>query len=127
MTLEQGFLWLVAAAFAVIGVGFLWAPEAWARYIEIVVPTPTARTDLRATYGGFVLAFGVFLSVSALWPDWTRAGLAACGLALAGFAAGRLIGILIEGVASRLMYVFLLVEISGAVVAFYGLVRHGRL
>ncbi|MDH3292105.1 MAG: DUF4345 domain-containing protein [Gemmatimonadota bacterium] len=127
MTLEQGFLWVVAVGFAAIGVGFLSAPVAWARYIEILVPTPTARTDLRATYGGFVLAFGVFLGVSALWPDWTRAGLAAAGLALAGVAAGRLIGILVEGVASRLMYVFLFIEITGAVLAFYALVHHGRL
>ena len=114
-------LLLTAAALAVIGIGFLIAPTSWARAIEVVVSSPTGRTDVRATYGGFVLAAGVFLAVCAANTDWIRPGLLACALILAGFAGGRLVGWAAEGTLSRLMTFFLVVELGGtaaAVVAF---------
>jgi hypothetical protein len=77
-----------------------------------------ARTDLRATYGGFDFAIGVFLGLCVLRPEWTRPGLFALGLAAAGFAGGRLLGILIEGTATPLMVVFAAIEAGGAAVAF---------
>jgi hypothetical protein len=46
----------------------------------------------------------------------------ACALILAGFAAGRLIGLVVEGSLSRLMTAFLVLEVGGtaaAVVAFF--------
>ena len=122
MALARIVLLLTAAALAVIGVGFLIAPTSWARAIEVVVSSPTGRTDVRATYGGFVLAAGVFLAVCAAGTEWVRPGLAACALILAGFAAGRLIGLVAEGSLSRLMTAFLVIEVGGtaaAVIAFF--------
>ncbi len=116
---------LVATALVLgfIGVGFLWAPEAWARTIEVGAPTPMARTDIRATYGGFVLAAGVFLAVTAFHLDWIEPGLFACGVIYTGFAGGRLIGISLERQASRLMAFFLVVEVLGAALSFFALSR----
>ena len=122
MILARSVLLVTAAALAVIGVGFLMAPTAWARAIEVVVATPTGRTDVRATYGGFVLAVGIFLAVCAINTDWLRPGLVACALILGGFAAGRLVGLAVEGSLSRLMAFFLVIELGGtaaAVTAFF--------
>lgn len=122
MIFARGVLMVAAVAFAVIGIGFLIAPTAWARAIEIAVSTATGRTDVRATYGGFVLAAGIFLAVCAVHTEWIRPGLVACALILAGFAAGRLVGLVMEGSLSRLMLVFLAIELVGtaaAIVAFF--------
>ena len=116
---------VMALVFATIGIGFLWAPTSWARAIDVVVTTPMGRTDVRATYGGFVLAFGVFLAVAAALPELARPGLLACGLALAGFAGGRLVGLAAEGTLSGLMITFLIVEVVGAVLSWYAFARLG--
>jgi hypothetical protein len=121
MILARIVLLVAAAAFIGIGVGFLLLPRQWAAIVEIAVPTPTARTDLRATYGGFDLGIGVFLALAALDTDWTRSGLMALALASAGFAGGRLLGILAERTASRLMLAFLCIESTTAAVSWYAL------
>jgi hypothetical protein len=106
-------LFLTALALAVIGVGFLWTPVSWAAAIDVVVSTPMGRTDVRATYGGFVLTSGIFLAICAFRPDWVRAGLAACALILGGFALGRIVGLVAEGTLSTLMWTFLVIEVVG--------------
>jgi hypothetical protein len=111
VTLPALLLWLGALVFGVIGLLFLAAPVRWARLVEISLPTPMSRTDLRATYGGFDLALGIFLAICALNPAWHAPGLLACGLALLGFAAGRLVGFLAEGSAQRLMLIFFALEL----------------
>ena len=123
MTLARGLLLLGALILAGIGLGFLIVPVQWAAIVDIALPTATARTDLRATYGGFDLAFGVFLAVCATRPGWSRPGLVALGLAAAGFGGGRLLGILVEGSASPLMIAFAALEVMLAVAAFAALRR----
>jgi uncharacterized protein YjeT (DUF2065 family) len=123
MVFPRVVLVLTAAVLAVIGVGFLIAPAAWARAIEVAVSSPTGRTDVRATYGGFVLAAGIFLAVCAVHPGWIRPGLLACALILGGFAAGRLVGLVVEGSLSRLMTFFLAIEMAGAAAALIAFFR----
>jgi len=118
MTLAKGALLLGAVVFAAIGVGFLLVPVQWASIVDISLPTPMARTDLRATYGGFDVAIGVFLGLCARRTEWIRPGLVALGLAAAGFGGGRLLGIVVEGTASPLMLGFLAIEVTTAVLAF---------
>jgi hypothetical protein len=111
-------LLLASLVFLGIGVVFLVAPVHWAALVEIELPTSMARTDLRATYGGFDLGFGVFLALCALRPAWIRPGLAAMAIALAGFAGGRTYGILVDGCTSMLMPSFAILEASGSTLAF---------
>lgn len=119
MTLAWVLLWAWALIFGVIGLMFLFAPVRWARLVEISLPTPMSRTDLRATYGGFDLAMGVFLAISAQRPEWHGPGLLAAGLALFGFALGRLAGFLVERRADRLMVLFFVVEVIGGALCLW--------
>ena len=123
MVFARAVLGITAVIFGVIGVGFLWAPVEWAQAIDVVVTTPLGRTDVRATYGGFVLATGVFLAVAAMRRAWMRPGLAGCALFLGGFAAGRLVGLLAEGAMDGLMWFFLAAEVGGTVAALIALRR----
>ena len=123
MVFGRAVLGVTAVIFGIIGVGFLWAPADWARAIDVVVGTPLGRTDIRATYGGFVLAAGVFLAMAAVRRAWLRPGLAACALFLSGFAVGRLVGLLAEGALSGLMWFFLAAEVGGTVAAVIALRR----
>lgn len=126
MKLAKGGLIFGAVVFVGIGLGFLIVPVQWASLVEIALPTATARTDFRATYGGFDLAMGVFLGLCAHRTDWVRPGLVALGLAAAGFGGGRLLGILVEGTASPFMLVLAAIETASAVLAFYVLRRLAR-
>ena len=119
MTRERTVLGLGALVFIALGSMFLIAPAYWAEVVDIAVPTPMARTDLRATYGGFDLFFGFFLGLCTLRTDWIRPGLVALGLALAGFATGRLVGFIVEGHADRLMIWFAVLEAGGATIALW--------
>ena len=123
MLLGRGILFATALILAVIGIGFLWSPAGWAKSIEVIAETAMARTDIRATYGGFVLAAGVFLALCGFRIEWLRPGLIACGIIYAGFASGRLLGIVLERQASPLMAFFLVVEIFGAALSFYAFSR----
>ena len=119
MTLSGVLLWAAALIFGAIGALFLFAPVRWARTVEISLPTPMSRTDLRATYGGFDFAMGVFLAICAARPEWHAPGLLAAGLALLGFALGRLLGFLAERSAQRLMVLFLAVEVIGGALCLW--------
>jgi hypothetical protein len=121
MTFARAVLILGALVFAGIGLGFLIRPSQWAAVVDISLPTPTARTDLRATYGGFDLAIGIFLALCAARTEWLRPGLVALALCGAGFGGGRLLGMLVERTASRLMLTFFAIELSSVLLSLYAL------
>ena len=126
MNLARILLLLGALVFIFIGVVFLAAPVEWGRVVQIELPTPMARTDLRATYGGFDLGFGIFLGLCAFRREWHRPGLAAAAIALAGFGLARSFGMLMEGTASPLMMSLAVAELSGSGAAFLSYRRLGR-
>jgi hypothetical protein len=115
---------MTAISFLVIGAGFFITPVSWAESVEIALTTPTARTDLRATYGGFDFMFGVFLLLCSTRPAWYSAGLMAAVLCLGGFAGGRIAGYVIEGSISTFMLVLLGVELMA--ISICGYLYHRR-
>lgn len=123
MSFARIVLWLSALVFGAIGLLFVIAPVSWANVVEISLPTAMARTDLRATYGGFDLAFGVFLAICGMNSAWLRPGLLASGLVLLGFGLSRLLGIALEGEGHRLMWTFLLLELLGGALSFYAFAK----
>ena len=123
MKLAKAELLVAALVFLTFGLGFLVVPVQWASVVDIVIPTATARTDFRATYGGFEIGMGLFLGACAMRADWVRLGLVALILVAAGFGVGRLVGILAEGTANALMLAFVILEWAIALITVYVLRR----
>ena len=63
-------LWLMALGFLGFGLAFTLWPLPMAGVIEIPLPTPTARIDFAATYGGFEIGVAAFLIACARRADW---------------------------------------------------------
>ncbi|MCC6540144.1 MAG: DUF4345 family protein [Bryobacterales bacterium] len=121
VTLALGVLLFHAALFLACAALFIGNTAAGAEYVEVATPTPGARIDFRATYGGFCLATGLLLLLPLRRPAWTAPVLAALGLVLASLAGVRLLGIGLEGVTATppAMWVFLAVETAGAIAAWF--------
>jgi hypothetical protein len=126
MRLARVVLWLGALAFLGFGLACALWPLPVARIVQIPLPTPTARIDFAATYGGFGLGFGVFLLACARRQAWLAPGLWASAATLAGFALIRLHGVLVAaGPATLPIFVGLALEVGGFVITVLTL-RHLR-
>lgn len=93
---------LVAAVVFFLGMGVyaLAAPAALIAVFGIALPEPTARSEVRAVYGGFGLAIAGALAYAALQsgPGSLRPGIMiTVGLALAGMAFGRIVSAVVDG------------------------------
>ena len=109
---------ITAAIFVLYGLGFTFAPLAMAQFVTDASPThASAIIDMRATYGGMSLAVGVLLFVLSARAEWLKAGLLAVTIIMAGMALGRVVGIVVDGNANTFMYIYLGLEIVGAVAA----------
>lgn len=88
---------IVAIFFAGMGVAALVSPAfIWAPF-DVRPTTPAARNEVRAVYGGFGVALAVLLVVADQASAGYRDGvLVAIATALAGMAAGRVVGFVIE-------------------------------
>jgi hypothetical protein len=117
MTFARIVLWLSGLAFIGFGLAFTLWPLPMARLVEIPLPTPTARIDFAATYGGFELGFGAFLLACARRSAWLAPGLWASAAALAGFALIRLQGLIFAaGPATGAIYLALGLEATGSAI-----------
>jgi hypothetical protein len=124
MNVPRAVLWLTALGFIGFGFAFALWPVPMARAIDIELPTSTALIDFTATYGGFELGFGLFLAACARRADWTTVGLWAGAAALAGFAVVRLVGMaLASGPIDTVLYVAVILEVSGAAANIWALRR----
>lgn len=88
---------VVAIFFAGMGAAALVRPAIiWAPF-GVAPTTPAARNEVRAVYGGFGIALAILLVVADASPDGFRDGvLVATAVALAGMAAGRIVGFAVE-------------------------------
>ena len=122
VTFPRLVLALAGVAFAGFGLAFTLWPLPMGRLVEIPLPTPTARIDFAATYGGFELGFGVFLLACARRSSWIAPGLWAAASALGGFALVRMLGIVAAaGPATRPIFVALALEITGCAISILAL------
>jgi hypothetical protein len=93
------------------GVMFLFWPVHWTGTMGIKLSTSTAINDIRATYGGFELGMAAFLIYCLLAPQYLRIGLLAAGLSIAGFAIGRVTGLILDRPSGILMPLLFGIEI----------------
>jgi len=118
MKLEKILVILTAAFFLVYGVLFALFPGALSDMVTGGVPaTASGLIDMRATYGGMSIAVGLLMFLLAMAPQTLEVGLLAVVLVLMGMATTRTLGILLDGSANSLMYVYLSAEVVPAIVA----------
>ena len=88
---------IVAISFAGMGAAALVRPAViWAPF-GVAPTTPAARNEIRAVYGGFGIAVAIVLVVADNASAGFRDGaLVATAVALAGMAAGRIAGFVVE-------------------------------
>jgi hypothetical protein len=82
-------LLLAAAGFIGFGAAYALRPDRMAALTDLPLPSPTARADFVATYGGLQLGFGLFLLACTRQAEWTRPGLWALVAGLGGLASLR--------------------------------------
>lgn len=121
-SVDQVLIIIAALIFTGFGVWFLIKPTALAG-IGIEATGASARTDIRATYGGFELGVAAFLFWCASRGDWHHIGLVAATLFVAGFGVGRATGIFVEGGATAFMWSLLAVEVVYTAFAVWCLSR----
>jgi hypothetical protein len=87
----------VAVAFLAMGcIALVWPAMIPAQF-GARADTADVRTEIRAVYGGFGVATAALLVVGALQHGDVRTGITlAIGVALAGMAVGRVLGMLVE-------------------------------
>ncbi|MEZ4435247.1 MAG: DUF4345 family protein [bacterium] len=103
-----------AGVYLLAGAAFLVAPDALFALLGQPIATGAARVDVRAVYGGLQLGLGGWLAVAAWRPAAVRAGLGVAGAGFAGLAAGRGVGVVIDGLDGPLIAGLLAAELTGA-------------
>jgi len=109
-----------ASVFAFFGAWAATFPEGQVSLVDVRVPTPTARADVRAQYGGFTVGFAVFLYACFTRRAWTAFGLLASACTLGGFALARLTSAILDGPVSATIYYLALSEGVGAILSAVG-------
>jgi hypothetical protein len=113
------FLILTALTFILVGVNTFRDPATALQLMEIRIDNVTALNELRANYGGMMLAIGLLL-VYAAFAEWlTRPALLMVAALCAGLATARAIGFVLDGLPNQAVQLFFVLESVGAVVATF--------
>ncbi|WP_413232535.1 DUF4345 domain-containing protein [Mycolicibacterium sp. 120266] len=110
---------VLAVFFAGMGVYALAAPAAMLGPFGVTLGTATARSEVRAVYGGFGLAIAAVLIYATRAPEARTGVLITVGAALAGMAAGRLASVFGQRTPFYPNWFYCLVEAAGAAVLFW--------
>ncbi len=119
MLTAKVFILISALIFGGIGFACLFFPAKTASGLDIELKSVTAIIDFRATYGGFLIGLGIFFVVSLFSENFVRPALYAQALSLGGFAFGRIVGLLLDGMPKPMLIYFLIAEIGGVILAVY--------
>jgi hypothetical protein len=114
-------LWVTATTFLLPGAAFFVAPQTMAGWVHLPVHTGTAATDVRTVFGALELAIAAYLIWCAQRESRVRTGLSLGLVLLGGMAAGRVVGMGLDGEVGWETLVLLGIELVAAVVAGMGL------
>jgi hypothetical protein len=97
VSLRAILLLVLAAVHFGYGLFALVAPDRAARWVGLAPVRPAGRGEIRALYGGLLVAVGVVLAWGLVDP-WGPAWYLALGLGFAGLAVGRAASLVVDGV-----------------------------
>jgi hypothetical protein len=122
MKFGRTIVWINCCLFVGFGLGFVFAPEALAALITGAAPaTPSAMTDMRATYGGMALGLAFIFGLCAKNEGSVRLGVQGVFAVMAALAVARVLGMLLDGTPNTFMFVLLLAEVVMAFLALFAL------
>ena len=122
MKLGKTLVWINCGLFAGFGLGFVFAPEYLAALVTGAAPaTPSAVTDMRATYGGMALGLAVIFGLGARKDANVLVGVQGVLAVMVALAGARSLGMLLDGGPNIFMFVLLMAEVLMAVLAFLAL------
>jgi len=111
------FLGLVALAFLGFGVLGWINPAGTVAPLDITVQTAQAQTEIRATYGGFMVGVGLLLLFTAVDTNAVRFGLVSVVVVLFSIGLTRLYGIVDDNTQASLQWNLLEMELIPAALA----------
>ena len=120
MRIARIVLLLAASMFGVFGVWLLLAPEKMGDWSGIQATLPTAKTELRAFYGGLEIGLAMFFLAAWLRPKMAVSACLCLGIVMAGVSLSRMLGFLLDGSACAEQFVFLAIEALFAALGFLG-------
>lgn len=113
MTLSQWIIRLNAVFFFLYGLAFIFIPESMLYWVTgSSLNTPSAIIDTRATYGGMSLAIGLLLHYFSIKDVYQKLGLIFVILIMGNMALGRGLGMLIDGEANAIIWLYLIGELT---------------
>lgn len=122
MKFGRAVVWINCWLFVGFGLGFVFAPETLATLITGAAPTtPSAMTDMRATYGGMALGLAFIFGLCARNEGSVRLGVQGVLAVMVGLAVSRVLGFLFDGEPNIFMWLLLLAEALMASLAFAAL------
>lgn len=108
-SLSRMFLLLCGLLYMGFGLWVLLEPSEAAVYSTLHTP-PGPLEDLTGSHGGMNVALGLFCIFAALSAAWHRPGLYLVGLVNAGYLAGRLVALALDGSPTSLLYSVMALE-----------------
>jgi Domain of unknown function (DUF4345) len=120
MTTWRLVLVIIGLSFVGFGAAFIAYPGDMASLVSLALINATARTDVRATYGGLEFGVGVFFLACALRRDFVRVGLFAAACVLVAMATARTVGLVLDGFWQPLELLIAVIEFAGGFVATWG-------
>ena len=123
MTLMRIYLVVLAVGLSIIGLGYGVAP---ASVLPLALDIAVEGRDLTHIFRAVMcLYFGISLYwlLAAFRPDWVRPAVMSSVFFIGGLGVGRLLSLLVDGLPSLLLTIYLLLEIAVALVGIL-LLRH---
>jgi hypothetical protein len=102
---------LVGLALAAFGLVMIFSPLEVADVLDRPPASKSAMINLRASWGGTVLGLGAFLAWLPALRPWSRSLVGLLGWAMAGIAAARLVGFVLDGGPDRRQWIWLVAEV----------------
>jgi hypothetical protein len=122
--LPRIFLGLIALAFLGFGVLGWINPVGTVAPLDITIQAAQAKTEIRATYGGFMVGVGLLLLFTAVDTNAVRFGLVSVAVVLFSIGLTRLYGIVVDNTQASLQWQLLAMELIPAALAVLLLVFH---